>query len=93
MPFVPQRGPPRVYLTSFAWAVEVSRPTSITPKARTALDAQLRRMRELDLPGIGDAPLFPSPEDPSEPEDRYVASRWLRTAEEEAELEGHDGSL
>lgn len=65
----------------------------ISPRARQALDRHIARMRRLDLPGIGDAPLFPSPYDPGEPVSRHVADRWLRTAEERAELESLDGSL
>lgn len=47
----------------------------------------------LRLRGIGDAPLFPAPEDPSEPVGRHVPDRWLRKAEKLAEVEPHDGSL
>jgi len=65
----------------------------ISPPARRALDRHGRRMRALDLPGIGDAPLFPSPRDPSTPVDRHVVDRWLRKAERKAEVEPHEGSL
>lgn len=65
----------------------------ISPRARIALDRHTARMRRLGLPGIGDAPLFPSPKDPSEVVGRHVADRWLRKAEEKAELEPLDGSL
>lgn len=64
----------------------------LSPAARRALDRHLRWLRER-LPGIGDAPLFPDPEDPSEPVNRHLADRWLRAAEDEAELEPHQGSL
>lgn len=65
----------------------------VSPRARQALDRHTARMRRLDLPGIGDAPLFPSPYDPSEAVSRHVADRWLRDAEERAEVEPLDGSL
>lgn len=64
----------------------------VSAAARRALDRHVRRLRER-LPGIGEAPLFPAPRDPSEPVDRSRCDRWLRRAEEEAELEPHDGSL
>jgi len=46
-----------------------------------------------ERPGIGDAPLFPSPADPSRPVDRSRADRWLRKAEALANLETQGGSL
>jgi integrase len=60
----------------------------VTEAARRALDAILR-----DRPGIGAAPLFPSPRDPSRPMDRHLADRWLRKAENLAGLETQKGSL
>lgn len=65
----------------------------ISPAARRAVDAHAARMREHGLRGIGDAPLFPAPKDPSGPVDRSHADRWLRKAEELAELEPLEGSL
>lgn len=65
----------------------------ISGTARRALDRHTARMRRLDLPGIGDAPLFPSPKDPSETVGRHVADRWLRKAETKAKVDPHDGSL
>lgn len=65
----------------------------IGPRVRKALDRHVSRMRALDLPGIGEAPLFPSPKDPSEPLDRSRADRWLRKAEKLAELKPQEGSL
>jgi len=66
----------------------------ISPQARRALDRHVARMRDLGLPGIGDAPLFPAPKDPSKPLGRHVADRWLREAEDKAEdVEPHEGSL
>jgi integrase len=64
----------------------------ISPRAREALGRHAARMRELGLPGIGDAPLFAAPEDPASPVDRHLADRWLRRAEKLAELEPHKGS-
>ena len=60
----------------------------IGPDVRTALDRVLR-----ERPGIGGAPLFPHPRDPSRAVTRYMADRWLREAEELAELEPQEGSL
>lgn len=65
----------------------------ISPGARKALDRHATRMRTLGLAGIGDAPLFPAPKDPSKPVDRSRADRWLREAETLAEVEPHEGSL
>lgn len=65
----------------------------LSPQARAAVDRHVAQMRGLGLRGIGDAPLFPSPRDPSTPMIRAVADRWLREAETLAELEPHDGSL
>lgn len=65
----------------------------ISARARQAVDRHTARMRRLGLAGIGDAPLFPAPYDPSEPLDRNVPDRWLRKAEKLAEVEPHDGSL
>lgn len=65
----------------------------IGPRVRKALDRHAERMRSLKLPGIGEAPLFPSPKDPSEPLDRSRADRWLRQAEDLAGLEPQEGTL
>ena len=46
-----------------------------------------------DRPGIGSAPIFPAPGDPSKPVSRYMADRWLRRAEKLARLESQEGSL
>jgi integrase len=43
-------------------------------------------------PGIGDVPVFPSPADASQPIDRYRIDRWLRQAEEFAEVEHLSGT-
>ncbi len=40
-----------------------------------------------ERPGIGGAPIFPDPRDRTKPIDRYLADRWLRKAEELADLE------
>ena len=60
----------------------------LTPAGRAAVDRVIR-----ERPGIGEAPLFPSPADPSEPVSRHLCDTWLREAEGLAELEPHDGSL
>lgn len=46
-----------------------------------------------ERPGLGDAPMFPNPTNPSEPISRYRPDRWLRKAETLAGLEPQDGSL
>lgn len=60
----------------------------ISQAARTALEGVLR-----DRPGIGKAPLFPAPQDPSRRVDRHLPDRWLREAERLAGLLPQDGSL
>lgn len=64
----------------------------LSPTARRTLDRHVKWLRRR-LPGIGDAPIFPDPKDPSEPVNRHVADRWLRSAEKIAEVDAHDGSL
>jgi hypothetical protein len=56
--------------------------------ARNAIDRVLR-----DRPGIGEAPLFPAPGNPSKPVDRYLADQWLRDAETLAGLQPQIGGL
>ena len=53
----------------------------IGPRVRAAIDRILA-----ERPGIGRAPLFPAPDDPARPMDRYLADRWLRQAEKLAGL-------
>ena len=60
----------------------------ISPLVRAALDRALQ-----DRPGIGRAPIFPSPTDPQQPISRHLADRWLREAEKLAGLELQPGSL
>jgi hypothetical protein len=60
----------------------------IAEQVRRALD---RVMSE--RPGVGAAPLFPSPSDPSKPVSRWLASEWLRKAEVLAELPKQEGGL
>ena len=60
----------------------------ISPEVRGAIDRLLR-----ERPGIGAAPLFPSPEDAQKPITRHLADKWLRKGEELAELEPQKGSL
>lgn len=60
----------------------------VSAEVRAVLDSILE-----DRPGIGAAPLFPAPQDPSEPVSKELASGWLLRAEELAGVEKHDGSL
>jgi len=60
----------------------------IAPDVRGALDRIVR-----ERPGIGSAPLFPSPENPQKPISRHLADAWLRKAEQLASLEPQKGSL
>lgn len=60
----------------------------ISSEVRAAIDGILE-----ERPGIGAAPLFPAPQDPTEPITRDLASSWLLRAEELAGVEKHDGSL
>jgi hypothetical protein len=60
----------------------------VSPAVRAALDRIAR-----NRPGIGEAPLFPSPEDPTTPISRHLADAWLRKAEQLAEVEPQKGSL
>ena len=60
----------------------------IGPRVRQALDRLLR-----ERPGIGAAPLFPSPEKASKPITRHLADKWLREGERLAVLEPLSGSL
>ena len=60
----------------------------IGPEVRTAVDRLVT-----EHPGIGSAPLFPKPEDPTRPITRHLADKWLRKAEQLASLESQRGSL
>jgi len=60
----------------------------ISPAVREAVDRILR-----DRPGIGAAPLFPSPEDAQQSITRHLADKWIRKAERLAKLEPQKGSL
>ncbi len=62
--------------------------TPINPGARAAVD-RIRRLR----PTLGSTPLFPTPGKPHKPISRHYADKWLREAEELAELEPQEGSL
>ena len=57
-------------------------------RVRRALDRVLD-----ERPGIGRAPLFPSPDDHRVPMTRHLASKWLRKAELMAKLEHLEGTL
>jgi integrase len=56
--------------------------------ARAAIDRVLA-----ERPGIGSAPLFPAPMNPSQSMSRHLADAWLRKAESLAGLEPQPGSL
>ncbi len=60
----------------------------ISPEVRRVIDGILR-----ERPGIGSAPLFPSPADPTVPVSRHMADKWLRRGEKLAGLEPLKGSL
>ena len=60
----------------------------ISPCVRASLDRVLS-----ERPGIGAAPLFPSPGDPTKPMTRHLADKWLRKAEELAGVEPQKGTL
>ena len=60
----------------------------ISPSVRAALDRI-----HADRPGIGAAPLFPSPGDPTQPMTRHLADKWLRKAEKLASVAPQKGSL
>ena len=47
----------------------------VSPPVRAAIDRILA-----ERPGIGAAPLFPSPGDPTKPMTRHLADKWLRKA-------------
>ena len=55
---------------------------------RAALDRIVQ-----ERPGIGTAPLFPSPADPTKPITRHLADKWLRKGEKLAGLEPLRGTL
>jgi integrase len=54
--------------------------------------AAIQRIRR-DRPGMGDALMFPSRDDPMKPLNRHVADTWLRKAEALAELESQQWTL
>lgn len=60
----------------------------MTRRIRSVVDRVLR-----DRPGIGDAPLFPSPKDLGQPVSRHMCDKWLREAERRAGVEKLDGRL
>jgi integrase len=60
----------------------------ISPPVRNAIERVLR-----DRPGIGRAPLFPSPRFPEQPISRHLADAWLRRAEQLSGLAPLTGSL
>ena len=60
----------------------------IDPTVRGALDRIL-----MERPGIGAAPLFPTPGDNTRPLTRHLADKWLREGERLAGVEPQVGSL
>lgn len=60
----------------------------IGPAVRAAIDRARDRW-----PGIGDAPLFPSPQDATAAISKDVADKWLQKAERLAKVEPQDGGL
>lgn len=60
----------------------------LSPAVRAALDRIVK-----ERPGIGDAPLFPSPKDATKPISRHLSDAWLRKAEKLAKVEPQKGSL
>lgn len=60
----------------------------ITAEARAVINRILE-----ERPGIGTAPLFPAPRDPSEPVRYELASDWLQEAEKLASVEPQKGTL
>ena len=60
----------------------------IDPTVRAALDRVLT-----ERPGIGAAPLFPTPGDNTSPLTRHLADKWLREGEKLAGVEPQKGSL
>ena len=55
---------------------------------RSAVDRILQ-----ERPGLGNAPLFPSPANPHQPVTRHLADKWLRRAERLADVQPHKGGL
>ncbi len=60
----------------------------VTPRVRGILDRIIR-----ERPGVGGAPLFPSPADPAQPMTRHLADKWLREGERLAGVKPQKGSL
>jgi integrase len=65
-----------------------ARTAPLAPRARAAIDRIVR-----ERPGIGTAPLFPSPTNQSEPISRHLADAWLRKAEKNAKLSKQKGGV
>jgi hypothetical protein len=65
-----------------AWAAPIS------ARVREVIDTILS-----ERPGVGSLPLFPSSDDPTKVVSRYIADRWLTTAEKLAGVPKHRGSL
>lgn len=64
---------------------------SVSALNKGAQDA-VERLRQI-RPGIGDAPMFPSRDNPMRPLSRHVADSWLRKADKLAKVAPQDGTL
>jgi integrase len=60
----------------------------VTPEVREALERWRR-----ESPGVGDAPIFPEPNEPTRCLSPCLAAKWLRKAESMAGLEHQKGGL
>jgi integrase len=76
---------------SIRWRAETEKTgyAHVTPMTEEALEA-FQFARSMN-PSIGDAPVMPSPEKPTECMSRYLARDWWKRAEKEAELERKRG--
>ena len=72
--------------TPTSWAMRPS--CRSRRRLRAAIDRVSRKR-----PGIGRAPLFPSSDDMTKPVNKYLADKWLRKAEDLAEIPTQEGSL
>lgn len=84
--FEPSKGCPNGKIRWYAGRVHTNKAhEQVKPMHPLAREA-LVRWRD-QCPGIGNAYLFPAPKNPAKPLGRYIPKRWLRKAEDLAELE------
>lgn len=78
---------------SIRWRAEFDKKgyEQIVPMSKTVSKA-LREARKAQA-AIGGSPVFPAPQDPTKPCDRYLLDRWLRRAFERASLAPLYGGL